>query len=42
MAGCSDHIDYGTKAATYAEAFMHDINWESASRGLAQEAGRGA
>ena len=38
----SYHIDYGAKAAPYVEAFMHNINWESASRRLPQAAGGGS
>jgi Fe-Mn family superoxide dismutase len=28
----SYHMDYGAKAAAYVDAFMNNINWESASR----------
>jgi Fe-Mn family superoxide dismutase len=28
----SYHIDYGAKAATYVETFMHAIRWTSADR----------
>jgi chromate transport protein ChrA len=35
----SYHIDYGAKAAAYVDAFMQNINWESAVRRLPNEAG---
>ena len=35
----SYHIDYGAKAAAYVDAFMQNINWESAARRLPNEAG---
>jgi superoxide dismutase, Fe-Mn family len=35
----SYHIDYGAKAAAYVDAFMNNINWESAARRLPNEAG---
>jgi superoxide dismutase len=28
----SCHLDYGTAAATYADAFMDDINWTNVVR----------
>lgn len=31
----SYHIDYGAKAAAYVDAFMHNINWDTAARRLA-------
>jgi Fe-Mn family superoxide dismutase len=34
----SYHIDYGAKAAAYVDAFMQNINWESAARRLPNEA----
>jgi len=38
----SYHIDYGAKAAAYVDAFMNDINRESAARRLPNEAGGAA
>lgn len=38
----SYHIDYGAKAAAYVDAFMQNINWQSAARRLPQEAGGGS
>jgi Fe-Mn family superoxide dismutase len=38
----SYHIDYGAKAAPYVDAFMQNINWESAARRLRNEAGDAA
>ena len=38
----SYHIDYGAKAAAYVDAFMQNINWESAGRRLPNEAGGAA
>ena len=38
----SYHIDYGAKAAAYVDAFMQNINWESAARRLRNEAGDAA
>ena len=35
----SYHLDYGAKAAAYVDAFMQNINWESAARRLPNEAG---
>jgi superoxide dismutase len=35
----SYHIDYGAKAAAYVDAFMQNINWQSAARRLPQGAG---
>lgn len=35
----SYHIDYGAKAAAYVDAFMQNINWQSAARRLPQEPG---
>ena len=35
----SYHIDNGAKAAAYIDAFMQNINWESAVRRLPNEAG---
>jgi len=35
----SYHFDYGAKAAAYVDAFMQNINWESAARRLPNEAG---
>jgi len=35
----SYHMDYGAKAAAYVDAFMNNINWESAARRLPNEAG---
>jgi superoxide dismutase len=33
----SYHIDYGAKAAAYVDAFMQNINWDSAARRLPLE-----
>lgn len=33
----SYHLDYGAKAAAYVDAFMQNINWESAARRLPNE-----
>jgi Fe-Mn family superoxide dismutase len=38
----SYHMDYGAKAAAYVDAFMQNINWESAARRLPNEAGGAA
>lgn len=38
----SYHMDYGAKAAAYVDAFMQNINWESAARRLLNEAGSAA
>ena len=38
----SYHIDYGAKAAAYVDAFMQNINWESAARRLPNGAGGAA
>jgi Fe-Mn family superoxide dismutase len=35
----SYHIDYGAKAAAYVDAFMRNINWESALQRLPNESG---
>lgn len=35
----SYHIDYGAKAAAYVDAFMQNINWQSAARRLPKKAG---
>jgi len=38
----SYHIDYGAKAAAYVDAFMRNINWESALQRLPNESGGAA
>jgi superoxide dismutase, Fe-Mn family len=38
----SYHIDYGAKAAAYVDAFMQNIDWDSAARRLPNEAGDAA
>jgi Fe-Mn family superoxide dismutase len=38
----SYHIDYGAKAASYVDAFMRNINWESALQRLPNESGGAA
>ena len=35
----SYHMDYGAKATAYVDAFMQNINWESAAQRLPQQAG---
>ena len=35
----SYHLDYGAKAAAYVDAFMQNINWESAVQRVPQQAG---